>query len=277
MPTTSPKPSRTHRLRRIVELSAMALVIATAQPAFASAPQPLAEQLRRIAAKRIYFGHHSVGTNILDGLQDLAADEKVPLRITEADSLAKFDAPAIVHAFVGENTRPLSKLEAFQDAMDAGWGEPADIALFKFCYVDFDASTDVRAVFDRYVVVHAQVQARHPEVSWVHVTVPLTVTQGGLKAWVKKLMGREVWGERENQKRHEFNELLRKRFSGKEPIFDLARAEATLDDGSEHGFELNGRKWPSLVPAYTDDGEHLNAQGRRHVARALVETLASLP
>jgi hypothetical protein len=277
MPTSAPKLAAAHRIRRIAELFAMTLVIAAAQPAVAAPVQSLAEQLRIVAAKRIYFGHQSVGTNILDGLQDLATDEGVPLRITKAESPSTFDGPAIVHAFVGENTKPVSKIEAFERAMESGWAEPADVAFFKFCYVDIDAATDIRALFDRYVAMHAQVAARHPEVSLVHVTVPLTVTQAGLKGWVKKLMGRVVWGERENQKRHEFNELLRARFTGKEPIFDLARAESTFVDGNESRFELDGRAWPSLVPAYTDDGEHLNAAGRKQVARALVETLASIP
>jgi lysophospholipase L1-like esterase len=38
-----------------------------------------------------------------------------------------------------------------------------------------------------------------------------------------------------------------------------------------------GRTVPSLVPAYSEDGGHLNVEGQGRAARALLEVLADLP
>lgn len=237
----------------------------------------LAGELRALSQKRIYFGHQSVGNDLLAGIRDLSREANVPIEIVDAAAAGQLAAPRIVHAQLGENTRPLTKLAAFEGAMEQGWAGRSTIAFFKFCYVDIEARTDVRELFSRYVEAHQRLAGRYPDVTWVHVTVPLTVTQGGFKGYVKRLLGRAAAGERENVKRHEFNEFLRARFGGKEPIFDLALVESTWEDGRPNGFEWNGQTYPSLVAAYTEDGGHLDERGRRHAARALIRTLASLP
>lgn len=235
----------------------------------AAAPAELTAQLRALSERRVFFGHQSVGKNLLDGIEDLARESGVALRVAEGGSLR---TPGLVHAFIGENQRPLSKIEAFAQAIDGGAAD-AEIAFFKFCYVDVDSSTDARALFRLYQAALEGLRRRHPRIAWVHVTIPLTVTQGGVKAAVKSLMGRAPWGERENARREEFNALLRSTYAGKEPLFDLARLESTREEGPERS---SGRP-PSLVPEYTDDGQHLNARGRSRAARALVELLASIP
>ena len=253
----------------------MSMLIGTATAASASPWGAVAGPLRAVGEKRIFFGHQSVGANILDGLRDLAREHGTTLAIREANGTG--DGPAIVDARVGENTRPRTKIQAFARMMDEGWAARSDVAFFKFCYVDIDAETDVQALFDEYVRTLADLKRRHPGVTWVHVTVPLTVTQTGLKGWLKNALGKGAWGERENVRRHQFNELLRARFAGKEPIFDLAQVESTTPDGKPHGFERDGRIYPSLVPAYSYDGEHLNETGRKRAAAALVQLLASIP
>jgi len=44
-----------------------------------------------------------------------------------------------------------------------------------------------------------------PAVTFVHVTVPLTIVQTGAKAWLKRRLGKAPWGEQENVVRHRFN------------------------------------------------------------------------
>ena len=254
--------------RRIVLMTLAAIpAVATAAPA------TLAGQLQAVAERRIFFGHQSVGKNLLDGVEELAREAGVPLRVQEGGALG---GPGVAHAYLGENQRPSSKIEAFERAVD-GDAAGAEIAFFKFCYVDVDASTDAQALFRRYQGALEALRERHPRIAWVHVTVPLTVTQAGVKASLKALLGKAPWGERENMRREAFNALLREAYGGKEPLFDLARVESTRDDGSAQTFERDGRRHPALVPEYTDDGEHLNARGRRRAARALVEVLASIP
>jgi hypothetical protein len=253
----------------------MPLLVLAMTPSIAHAlDADLRSELQAVSRQRVFFGHQSVGKNILDGLETIAGEAGVPLRIAEGGSLS---SPGLVHAFVGQNQRPLSKIEAFRRELDQGAGRDAEIAFFKFCYVDFSPDTDVQQLFGAYRSAHEDLLRRHPSITLVHVTVPLTITQTGVKAQIKRLLGRPPAGELENARREAFNTLLRSTYGGKEPLFDLARVESTRADGGRSEFELEGKRYPALVPAYTDDGEHLNTLGRRRAAVALVEFLATLP
>jgi lysophospholipase L1-like esterase len=75
-----------------------------------------------------------------------------------------------------------------------------------------------------------------------------------------------------NARRYAFNQQLRARYAGL-PLFDLAAAEATTENGRRDTFALAGARAESLHAAYTDDGGHLNAAGR---ARAAIEFLHAL-
>ncbi len=251
------------------------LVLSTSAVANPPAGDP-AMSLRTLSSQKIFFGHHSVGANILDGIRDLSSETSTPLPIVTGGTEALGEG-GILHAPVGQNEKPLTKLQAFQQVVDGGVGAKVDVAFFKFCYIDFHAETDVQALFDAYVKTLSDLQARHREVTFVHVTVPLTVTQGGIKGYLKNLLGSGAWGERENARRHAFNELLRARYVGKEPLFDLATVESTAADGRLHTYKRDDKLYPSLVPAFTDDGEHLNATGRKRVARSLLTFLSGLP
>jgi hypothetical protein len=80
----------------------------------------------------------------------------------------------------------------------------------------------------------------------------------------------------DNARRAEFNDLMRQTYGGREPVFDLAAAEATFPDGARELHLLHGRQIEALAHSYTDDGGHLNAIGRVQVARSLAATLGSL-
>jgi hypothetical protein len=247
------------------------VLLCYALQAMAAAPAtPATPQVEQVAKRRIFFGHQSVGGNVLDGLRDLGLTA-----ITEARSPEAFTQPGVVHTLIGRNEDPAGKLVDFEKALDDVGGRP-ELALFKFCYIDFTPSTDVERLFKDYVAAHERLRTKHPTVTFVHVTVPLTTVQTGAKAWLKHLVGRAVWGEQENATRHRFNELLRAKYAG-QPLYDLAAVEATRPDGTPQRFEHGGAQVPSLVPEYSDDGQHLNAEGRRRAAEALVETLAKLP
>jgi lysophospholipase L1-like esterase len=70
---------------------------------------------------------------------------------------------------------------------------------------------------------------------------------------------------------------MRQAYQGTGKLFDLALVEATRPDGQRQVVEWKGRAVEAMTPAYTDDGGHLNAEGRRRVASALVTFLAALP
>ena len=219
----------------------------------------LRADLERIAHERIYFGHQSVGANILEGVRQLADGADVPLHIADE--------------FLAENGEPLRKLASFKSAL--GQGSHAEIALMKFCYVDVNGDTDASALFERYRATIDELRANNPRTTFVHVTLPLTTAQTGWKALAKRMLGRAPYGTIENLRREEYNTLLRRAYRGREPIFDLARVESTAPDGSTASVNWNGRTAPVMVAAYTDDGGHLNAKGKLLAARELIAILAS--
>jgi lysophospholipase L1-like esterase len=237
----------------------------------------LRADLATVARRTVYFGHQSVGTNILDGVRQLAASQGMALRVAELPAATGLPAGTLAHGFMADNGDPQRKLESFQRALGAGPGGSTDLALLKFCYIDFTPDTDARAVFERYQAVIQGLQASHPGTTFVHATIPLTGVQGGIKGTLKRLLGRAPYGLAENVRREEYNALLRQAYQGKEPLFDVARIESTAPDGRVETFDWNGRAVPALVPAYTSDGGHLNAEGQLVVARELLAVLAAAP
>lgn len=264
----------------LVRMSALVLpaVMLMALHGVASAATPPASNtgvsLEKLAQRRIFFGHQSVGGNILDGVKQVPSAP----RVVEVKDPTQPVAPGtIAHAMVGENTKPETKIADFARLMDAGLAEGADVAFFKFCYIDFNGTTDTRALFEKYRATMEGLKARHPHTTFVHVTVPLTTVQRGAKAWLKELLGKPVWGISENVQREGFNQLLRQTYGGKEPLFDLAKLESTTAEGTPETYELNGQTWPAMVPAYSDDGGHLNAAGQARMAKEFLAFLSSLP
>jgi hypothetical protein len=232
---------------------------------------------KKLSEKKIYFGHMSVGFNIMAGVDDvLKENAKLKLSIVETNNPADFNRPLFAHSRVGKNHEPSSKIKGFSTFMNGGLGEKADIGFLKFCFVDIYAPTDVQKVFGEYRASMAELRKKYPQVTFVHVTAPLTTVQSGWKAFIKKIIGRPIDGYKDNIQRDSFNELLRKEYKGKEPIFDLAMFESTLPGGSRATFTKDGKEYPCLVPEYTKDGGHLNEKGRKFVAEQLLIFLATL-
>lgn len=224
-----------------------------------AADAALRADLQRLAHERIYFGHQSVGANILQGVKELSKAAGVPVFIKDE--------------FVPENGQPLRKLANFKASLGAG--SRYDIALVKFCYVDISADTEIRALFASYRATLDELRAKNPRTVFVHATLPLTTVQTGVKALAKRLLGRAPYGTIENVRRDEYNRLLRATYGGREPIFDLARLESTGPGGTLVTVTWDGVTAPAMSPAYTDDGGHLNARGRAIAAREFIGVLAS--
>lgn len=234
----------------------------------------LQADLEAVREARIFFNHQSVGGNILDGLRSLsqrASDGA--LRIVTIDAAPPGSEPAFVHAMGGENRRPESKVEAFASLLRSGQGPAPEIAMMKLCYLDINPETDVMAVLDDYSATIRTLRAEFPETTFIHVSVPLGAHSTSTKDRLSRLIGRDVWNDGSNAKRNEYNELLAERFPD-EPIFDLARLESTWPDGRRETFDHAGRRSFAMVPAYTNDGGHLNAVGRERAAASLVRLMA---
>jgi len=228
----------------------------------------------KLAGKRIFFGHQSVGYNIMDGVGVLLKENpSIRLTIVETTDPSRFDAPVFAHAGVGRNENPGSKCEAFEQYLDLGIGSRADIAFFKFCYVDINRETDVEKVFESYKATVRRVKTKYPGLTLVHVTVPLTSAEYTLavrlKSFIKRILGRVD----ENVARGKLNERIRKEFGGTDPVFDLAAIESTSPFGESVSFTSHGKKYPCMYPGYTTDGGHLNDAGKRVAAVGLLQTL----
>jgi len=241
-------------------LMAAILFAAAAQGASAAGAGARAE-LERLAGAHIFFAHQSVGENILEGMRELADREGAP-------------RPHLDDLRVPENGDPERKIREFEAALERRGGRD-DIALLKFCYVDIGPQTNVAALFERYRAAMERLELRYPRVTFVHVTVPLTVEQTGIKAAAKRLLGRHPYGTLENVRREEYNALLRAAYLGREPVFDLAALESVAPDGSAVSVVWDGRKAPALARAYASDGAHLNEAGSLLAARRLLHVLAT--
>jgi len=233
----------------------------------------LRADLQRVAAMRIYFGHQSVGGNILDGVKQLSADTDIPVQVVESRDAQGVSPGTLGHVRVGTNGNPEGKLASFERAIGPA-PTNLDVALVKFCYVDFSESTDVKALFSSYVRTVERIQQRNPRLTVIHTTVPLTVVQAGPKAFLKRMLGRAPYGILENMRREEYNTMLRSKYQGYAPLFDLARIESTNPDGTSAFADWNSVRVPQLSNAYTDDGSHLNQLGRIHAAKSFVKLLA---
>jgi hypothetical protein len=223
-------------------------------------------ELRAVAERRIFFGHMSVGNNLLSGLHGVyAAHDVTPP--TEVE-IAPGDTPTLpaesgvlVHALIGENRHPVDKLANFDATLRGGLADQVDVAALKFCYADVRWHSDVDALFTRYQETLAQLEADYPRVRFVHMTVPLTIGPVGLKDHLKVMVGRD-----DNAARERYNDLMREAY-GPDRLFDLAALEATEPDGV-----LRKRE---LFAGYSSDGGHLNDVGAAHAAAGLVGFLAA--
>jgi len=119
------------------------------------------------------------------------------------------------------------------------------------------------------------IQFEHPDVSVVHATVPLTTVESAFKAGAKQVFGRATRREAAIA-RHRYNELVRAEFQATEPIFDLAKVEATQADGTVAGFTIGGCMIETLAEQNTYDGGHLNTRCETAAAETLLDVLSDV-
>lgn len=248
--------------------------------------------LNRLSKKTVFFGHKSVGENILSGVKEIIGTLNTQVSVVEIDDglvPENLEKGAIAHFKIGENRKPKLKIDEFERLLDKNKSRDIDIALFKFCYVDITEQTDVRGLFQYYKEKMKAIVERHPGIAIGHVTVPLEWKKVPYLYWIKIFLSANwdykkylithmgnIWRTKSNVKRNEFNKMLREEYGGKEPIFDLAYHESTLPDGQRVWFEHKGERYHSLSEKYTSDGGHLNALGRERLAKELLNFLADL-
>jgi len=231
-----------------------------------------------LSNKKIYFGHQSVGYDIVDGITDIMqALPYIKLNVKDTKEPSNFETPIFAHSGVGGNKYPLLKCEDFKVNIENGIGEKVDIAFFKYCWADIQKDTDVEKILQAYVETITYLETKYPNVQFIYVTVPLQVPQSplSLKGIIKRFLGYKYLGqEQENIKRNSFNEFLREKCKGK-ILFDLEKIESTYSNGERYIIKRKNFKYISLIPEYTNDGGHPNELGRKIIAKELLKLLIS--
>jgi hypothetical protein len=232
-------------------------------------------ELALLSTKKIFFGHKSVGQNIIDGIKAvMERNPGVRLNILETSRPGDFGNPVFAHSPIGQNRDPESKINEFKKILESGIGQTADIAMFKFCFVDIDRNTDIESLLNDYGEAIASLNRDYPNLRIVTFTVPLTNQPRGIKPLIKRILGMMPPYKDDNKKRNLFNAELRRRFG--DSVFDLAGIEATRPDGNKVSFKDGDGTYDLMNPAYTDDGGHLNELGRQLVAIDFLIYLLSL-
>jgi len=231
-------------------------------------------QLKKVSESSIFFGHQSVGYNIVAGIEQLVNETDIHLEIAESRSLSDVVYSSFTHFRVGENLDPIAKIDDFEMLVGEIQRDKPAIAFFKFCYVDITETTDINILFDYYKEKMYFIKDNHPNVRIVLMTAPYIALQRGAKAIAKRMMFMPLYGELGNINKYIFNEKMIKELGNDFPIFDLARVESTLPDGSLTTHKYKGESYPALSYVYTDDMGHLNTYGSKVAAYNLITFLA---
>lgn len=236
------------------------------------------DKLNAVSSKSYFFGHQSVGRNMLDGLRMVMEDNPtLKLDIRNSESVSNVAPGAFLHSNVGKNRFPQTKIDQYQSALEGGLGNSVDAAFLKFCYVDLANENDPVELFQTYKASVEALKLKYPETRFVHFTLPLKSVPTGLKVSVKNLIGKEIPQQMDNIKRAQYNELLREAYVGVDPVFDIARYES-IDPatGEAFTFKYDGKEYEAMSPGNTYDGGHLSDKGKRWIAEQLIVFLASL-
>ena len=226
------------------------------------------DHLRRA---RIFFGHQSVGANILEGVAGLKSEcpairDWLIQEISDGDQIA---SPGMYHARVGRNRDIPSKFAAFEEFLcSRRIAEKVDMAFMKLCYVDINKNSNVQTIFNEYCNLLDRIQIRFPRVQLMHCTIPLTIHGGGirktLRDWIK--------GDLSNVRRGEFNSLLVRKF-GASAVIDIAQFESLKLGGGKVEFKWRGMTYAAANKEFTSGAGHLNEIGSRFVAGRLLHAL----
>jgi hypothetical protein len=251
----------------VVALSVVALSAVMADGWNKDKPMPIqgnvasaiTTELTTVARTRVFFGHQSVGMNVLDAVPGVYADHGVSAPpIEQGGTQPGPNGGFIAHQYIGVNGKPLLKLEDFDRTMRGGMGRQVDVALMN---IDVDSSMDVDALFARYRDTMGALERDFPNVTFIHVTVPLKT---------------EATSEADNVARERMSALFRREYAGHH-LYDIAKIESTKPDGTRVSGSYDNQGYFALYDAYTvGDGlaVHLNAGGSMIAATAFLDAIA---
>jgi len=231
-----------------------------------------ATQARAAATKRVFFGHQSIGGNVMKGMaalyDSLGVNDPPTVQLNNQSASGLPSSGAVLsHAYVGANGRPMGKIQAFEAYLRAGVGSRVDVAVLKFCYADIRGArgadyASVTELFNAYAAMMTRLERDFPNVTFVYATAPVENVQ--LKPETAEY----------NANRARYNALIRQRYAATGRLWDIARAESTAPDGTRITSTWNGQRHEALYRNYTQDGGHLVDPGTRVAATPLMQLIA---
>jgi hypothetical protein len=214
-------------------------------------------EINKAAGLKVYFEHASVGGNICDGIDALAAVANSRYVSGRVSWSSTYDATWYdSNDGLGDNSRGNpgadSKRTIFQASMSSALAGKVDVAMFKFCFID--SPSDAAALFASVKVTMESLEAAHPGVAFVWWTMPIETSA--------------------NAERQAYNDLVRNycKPNGKW-LFDIADLESHDDAGAA---VVDGSGRELLWASYSSDGGHLNALGEEKMAKAYWRLVAEI-
>jgi hypothetical protein len=174
---------------------------------------------------------------------------------------------------IGENGDPLGKLVEFDLVIRGGVGDVVDVAVFKFCYVDFHEGDDVDEIFDAHRSTLAALERDYPDVTFVYTTVPLTTERGPLGRVKGRLGMGDNLGPEHNVVREQLNSKIRAEYVDSGRLFDIAAIQSSNSEGERVLRTFGGSEYYAMEGSLSSDPGHLNTAGAALVAGALVATV----
>jgi hypothetical protein len=234
------------------------------------------EKIKTIRKKNIYFGHKSVGENIISGLHQIldkyGQDE---YSIKSLNDSQNFERINFLHSDIGNNGEPKGKFAEFSKIVNGLVSKKLEIAMMKLCFVDITEKTNINDIFASYVEMIDSLKRKHPDLVIIHFTVPLKSNPSLINNIKNIIKGRTSNDVKDNLTRNKYNELLYSKYS-KQDIFDIAKIESMHPDGKRESLVINGQICYCLVDDYTNDGGHLNELGQNIVASGLISKLCEV-
>ena len=149
--------------------------------------------LNKLSEKRIFFGHRSVGNNILQGIDDILTQYPgINLKILKYEEVKSSKDNGIIHAWIDQNGSPQSIAEDYTRMVEKLPGKEMDFALIRF--TPWYGKKDMDEILKDYTIAIEQLKQRHSKTVFIHGTFPLNHSKTSFKTWIKKLTGKkEIW------------------------------------------------------------------------------------
>lgn len=230
-----------------------------------------------LQGKRVFFAHQSVGADLIKTINKMFTIANLsPPKIQEIDLESDIPDQGILHMIIGENRRPLSKIQEFEKTLNSNKLPTPDIAALKLCYVDILGQETPEEIFTAYDEMTSRIKRNHPSLILIHFTMPLMAKQTILEKLRSLITGSPLTRNSENILRCRFNQLINNRYQNNEIVFDIAKLESTSPKKTTCTFKSQRIAYSCLCRIYTTDGGHLNTMGNLKIAKSFLTLITSI-